>query len=83
MLKQILTQGYVYLFLERQKEWGERERERERETLMWERSIDQLPPAHAPTEDQTHNRLAYGTALQPSEPPGQGWNFMFLKISIQ
>ena len=30
--------------------------ERERDTSMWERNINWLPPVHAPTMDQTHNR---------------------------
>ena len=28
---------------------------RERETSVWETDIDQVPPWHAPTGDQTHN----------------------------
>ena len=47
----VLTQGYVFIdFRKREKQGGG-----ERETLMRERNIDQLPPIHTLTEDQTHN----------------------------
>ena len=42
---------------------GERETERDRE-----RKINWVPPIGTPTEDQTHNLLAYGMMLQPTEP---------------
>ena len=56
------------------------EGERGRETLMWERNIDRLSPEHASDADQTrsltsnwtHNLLAHGMMLQPTELPGQG-----------
>ena len=51
------------------------------------KSIDRLPPVHAPTGDWTCNLgyvpwmgiklvtfLVYGMMLQPTEPPGPGWN---------
>ena len=51
-----------------------RERGRERE-----RNINWLLPVHAPTGDRTCNLLVYGTPLQPTEPPGQGANFKYIK----
>ena len=66
----------------------EREEGGEKETSMWERNIDQLPPANALAWDQTHNRgmcpnqtwnwtaklLVYGMMFQPTLQPGQGKN---------
>ena len=46
----------------------ERERVGGREGAV--RNIDQLLPIHAPTRDQTHNLLVYGTMLQLIEPQG-------------
>ena len=54
---------------------------------MWGRNINELPPIHTPTRDQTRNLgmcpdgesnlqlfgVLCGTALQPTEPPGQGF----------
>ena len=43
-----------------------------------EREIDHLPPTYALTWDWTGNFLVYGMMLQPTDPPGQGYN-VFLK----
>lgn len=38
-----------------------------------ERNIDSLPPARAPTVDQTLNLLVYEITLQLTEPHWPGW----------
>ena len=55
---------------EEEREGGERDRERERE-------IHSLPPICSPTGDRTHKLLVYGTTLQPTESPSQGYDFLF------
>ena len=80
----ILTWGYVFLLL-----ILEGERETEGETTVWERNIHRLPPKAVPIRDrtcsltmcpdqcQTHDLVVYGTMLQPTEPPGQAWKYIF------
>ena len=53
-------------------DFREEGKEREKETPCERGNIDQLPPVHAPTEDQPHKLLVYWTTLLPSEAPGQG-----------
>ena len=48
-------------------------RERKGERDQCERNIDQLPCTH-PDQESNRNPLAYGTMLQPTEPPDQGEN---------
>lgn len=47
------------------------------EISMWERNIDRVPLECAQTEDQTHNLLANGTMLQPTEPPARANDRVF------
>ena len=63
----------------------EREEGGERETSIWEKNIDWLLPICTPAGDQNHNLvcaltsnrnlnlLVYGTMLQPTQPPDQGY----------
>ena len=54
----------MFLLILEREEGGQRERE----TWMGEKSIDQLPPIHALTEDGTHNpgmRPDWDSNLQP------------------
>ena len=68
---------------EGKREWGgERKREWERETLMWEKSIDQLPPVCTLTQDRTLDFLVYGTMLQPTDPPGAAQAVLLITSSI-
>ena len=66
----ILTQRYVYKFLERE-EGGEKERERE--TSMWERNINWLSPVHATTSDRTRPRYVPWPWIRPVMFWCMGW----------
>ena len=68
----------------------DRQRKRERERNIDARKVDWLTPIYSLTRDkthnlgmcpywnQTHNLLVYGTMLQPTEPPGQGYKVPFV-----
>ena len=51
---------------------------REKKPAVWQRNINQLPPMCTPTKNRTCNLLVYGTMLQPTEPPVQGPQSIFL-----